>query len=80
MVSPRHAVEKCVLVVLSNGHPHYLLNPGFFISVCGLETELDCTVNVTGETLVLNKNFSSRKQGFTQHQAGTVGQSGLAPA
>ena len=25
------------------------------------------TVNVTGETLVLNKNFASIKQGFCQH-------------
>ena len=25
------------------------------------------TVNVTGETLVLNKNFTTNKQGFMQH-------------
>ena len=31
-----------------------------------------CTVNVTGETLVLNKSLPSIKQGFSRHYAGKV--------
>ena len=31
-----------------------------------LDEGLQCTVNVTGETLVLNKNFASIKPGFSQ--------------
>ena len=32
---------------------------------------------MTGETLVLDKNFPSIKQGFSQHQAGKVGKMGF---
>ena len=38
------------------------------------------TVNVTGETLVLNKYFPSKKKGFIQHKAGKVGKIGIFPA
>jgi len=38
------------------------------------------TVNVTGESLVLNKNFPGIKHGFCQHKAGKVGKIGFFPA
>ena len=38
------------------------------------------TVNVTGETMVLNKNFPSIKQGFTQLLAENVVKIGFVPA
>ena len=38
------------------------------------------TVNVTGETLVLNKNFPSIKQGFTLLLARKIVKIGFAPA
>ena len=38
------------------------------------------TVNATGETLVLNKDFPSIKQGFCQHNGGKVGKIVIFPA
>ena len=38
------------------------------------------TVNATGETLVLNKDFPSIKQGFYQHNGGKVGKIVIFPA
>ena len=38
------------------------------------------TVNATGETLVLKKDFPSKKQGFYQHNGGKVGKIVIFPA
>ena len=49
---------------------------------CGI-TPLEArgnTENVTGETLVLNKNFPSIKQGFSPHYAEKVGKIGFVLA
>ena len=35
---------------------------------------LSCTVNLTGENLVLNKYFPIKNKGFFQHKAGKVGE------
>ena len=39
-----------------------------------------CTVNVTGETVVPNKNFPNKKQRFSLHKAGKVGKIGDFPS
>ena len=37
------------------------------------------TINVNGETLVLNNNFPTIKHGFSEHYAGKVGKIEFAP-
>ena len=46
----------------------------------GLRPPASYTVNATGETLVLNKDFPSIKQGFYQHNGGKVGKIVIFPA
>ena len=52
---------------------HNMGGRGSFRNFCGTHGFQVCTVNATGETLVLNKNFPNRKQGFPKHQGGKVG-------
>ena len=43
-------------------------------------TKSEYNVNVTGDTLVLNKNLPSIKQGLYQHLDGKVEKIGFVPA
>ena len=38
------------------------------------------TVNETGETLVLNKDFTNKKKGFCQHETGKIGKTRIFPS
>ena len=49
--------ENCGKIVINKAHRPLLFS--YKVS--------NFTTNMTGETLVLNKNFTSIKQGFSQH-------------
>ena len=60
--------------------------PWFQLCVTGCEIwgvnskNYECTVNATGETMVLSKYFPTKNKGFFQPKAGKVGKIGISPA
>ena len=63
------AIKKSIYIVKAWISGFFL---SFFVWVCLFESSLnpslfECTVNVTGVTLVLNKTFPDIKQTFAQH-------------